>query len=126
MSPEETPLLQDRARPLGTGDAGVFTPLRTAPEGDAGQGLASHSAVSALGLISDFGSHSGSGLPQNIGHRGYKAAFPENSMAGFHGAVAAGAHAVETDVHLSRDGVVVLSHVSCCPCVPFRPYRILC
>ncbi len=33
-------------------------------------------------------------------------------MAGFHGAVAAGAHAVETDVHLSRDGVVVLSHVS--------------
>ena len=32
-------------------------------------------------------------------------------MAGFHGAVAAGAHAIETDVHLSRDGVVVLSHV---------------
>ena len=42
-------------------------------------------------------------------------------MAGFHGAVAAGAHAVETDVHLSRDGVVVLSHVRShlpCPCVP--------
>ncbi|KAJ4306241.1 hypothetical protein N0V88_001039 [Collariella sp. IMI 366227] len=49
-------------------------------------------------------------LPQNIGHRGYKAAFPENSMAAFHGAVAAGAHGIETDVHLSRDGVVVLSH----------------
>ncbi|KAL2131914.1 hypothetical protein VTI74DRAFT_4441 [Chaetomium olivicolor] len=49
-------------------------------------------------------------LPQNIGHRGFKAAFPENSMAAFHGAVAAGAHAIETDVHLSRDGVVVLSH----------------
>ena len=62
---------------------------------------------------------SGSGkpqqLPQNIGHRGYKAAFPENSMAAFHGAVVAGAHALETDLHLSRDGVVVLSHVSSQP-----------
>jgi glycerophosphoryl diester phosphodiesterase len=26
-------------------------------------------------------------------------------------AVKVGAHAIETDVHLSRDGVVVLSHV---------------
>ncbi|KAK4236274.1 PLC-like phosphodiesterase [Achaetomium macrosporum] len=49
-------------------------------------------------------------LPQNIGHRGYKAAFPENTMAAFRGAVAAGAHAIETDLHLSRDGVAVLSH----------------
>ena len=49
-------------------------------------------------------------LPFNIGHRGYKAAFPENSLAAFDGAVAAGAHAIETDLHLSRDGVVVLSH----------------
>ena len=58
---------------------------------------------------------SGSGkprLPQNIGHRGYKAAFPENTMAAFHGAVVAGAPGLETDLHLSRDGVVVLSHVS--------------
>ncbi|KAH6630902.1 PLC-like phosphodiesterase [Chaetomium sp. MPI-SDFR-AT-0129] len=50
------------------------------------------------------------GLPLNIGHRGYKAVFPENSMAAFEGALAAGAHALETDLHLSRDGVVVLSH----------------
>ncbi len=45
-------------------------------------------------------------------------------MAGFHGAVAAGAHALETDVHLSRDGVVVLSHVSShlpYPYVPSHP-----
>jgi hypothetical protein len=60
----------------------------------------------------ESGSGSGPRLPVNIGHRGYKAAFPENSMAAFHGAVAAGAHAIETDLHLSRDGVVVLSHVS--------------
>ncbi|SPQ22049.1 4f77f2eb-8825-449f-ad3f-0b487ff4e79b [Thermothielavioides terrestris] len=52
----------------------------------------------------------GGRLPLNIGHRGYNAAFPENTMAAFQGAVAAGAHAIETDLHLSRDGVVVLSH----------------
>jgi phosphatidylglycerol phospholipase C len=51
-------------------------------------------------------------LPQSIGHRGYKAKFPENTMAAFRGAVAAGVHAIETDVHLTKDGVVVLSHVS--------------
>ncbi|KAI4866736.1 PLC-like phosphodiesterase [Hypoxylon rubiginosum] len=49
-------------------------------------------------------------LPQAISHRGYKAAFPENTMAAFRGAVDVGAHAIETDLHLSRDGVVVLSH----------------
>ncbi|CAH0059132.1 unnamed protein product [Clonostachys solani] len=49
-------------------------------------------------------------LPQTIAHRGYKAAWPENSMAAFKGAVEVGAHAIETDLHLSRDGVVVLSH----------------
>lgn len=49
-------------------------------------------------------------VPQAIAHRGYKAKFPENSMAAFVGAVEAGAQALETDVHLSKDGVVVLSH----------------
>ena len=33
-------------------------------------------------------------------------------MDAFAGAVKAGAHAIETDIHLSKDGVVVLSHVS--------------
>lgn len=50
-------------------------------------------------------------LPQNIGHRGYKARYPENTMIGFQAAIDAGAHAIETDVHLTADGVVVLSHV---------------
>lgn len=49
--------------------------------------------------------------PQAISHRGYKAAFPENTMVAFRGAVEVGADAIETDLHLSRDGVVVLSHV---------------
>ena len=32
-------------------------------------------------------------------------------MGAFHGAVKVGAQAIETDIHLSKDGVVVLSHV---------------
>jgi glycerophosphoryl diester phosphodiesterase len=50
-------------------------------------------------------------LPQTIAHRGHKAAFPENTLGAFRGAVEVGSHAIETDVHLSKDGVVVLSHV---------------
>ncbi|KAL5604919.1 hypothetical protein BROUX41_001751 [Berkeleyomyces rouxiae] len=50
-------------------------------------------------------------VPQAVAHRGFSAVYPENSMAGFRGAVEeAGAQALETDVHLSRDGVVVLAH----------------
>ncbi|KAI9870892.1 MAG: gamma-tubulin [Pleopsidium flavum] len=49
-------------------------------------------------------------LPQTIAHRGYKAKYPENTMGAFVGAVEAGAHAIETDIHLSSDDVVVLSH----------------
>ena len=49
--------------------------------------------------------------PQTIAHRGLSAKYPENTLRTFAEAVAAGAHAIETDLHLSRDGVVVLSHV---------------
>lgn len=50
--------------------------------------------------------------PQTIAHRGYKAKYAENSMKAMCAAVEAGADALETDVHLTADGVVVLSHVS--------------
>ncbi|KAH8147535.1 uncharacterized protein LAJ45_08362 [Morchella importuna] len=49
-------------------------------------------------------------LPQAIAHRGFQAQFPENTILAFEGAVKAGAHAIETDLHLSRDGVVMISH----------------
>ena len=49
-------------------------------------------------------------VPQCIAHRGYKARFPENSMLAFREAVKAGTHALETDVHITMDDVVVLSH----------------
>lgn len=52
-------------------------------------------------------------LPQNIAHRGFKAEHPENTLRAFKAAIEdAGAHAIETDIHLSRDNVVILSHVS--------------
>lgn len=49
-------------------------------------------------------------FPQAIAHRGYKAHHPENTMRAFKAAVKGRAHAIETDIHLSKDGVVVLSH----------------
>ncbi|KAF2774161.1 PLC-like phosphodiesterase [Teratosphaeria nubilosa] len=49
-------------------------------------------------------------MPQCIAHRGYKAKHPENTMAAFKGAVKAGAHAIETDLHVTKDEVVVISH----------------
>lgn len=61
------------------------------------------------------------GLPQAIAHRGYKAEFPENTMGAFRGAVEVGAHAIETDVHLSKDDVVVISHVRNIKSDPSRP-----
>lgn len=39
-------------------------------------------------------------------------------MAGFQAAVQVGAHALETDLHLSSDGVVVLTHVTSLPPPP--------
>ncbi|KAF7947203.1 uncharacterized protein EAE97_004452 [Botrytis byssoidea] len=52
-------------------------------------------------------------FPQAIAHRGYKAAHPENTMGAFRGAVEIGAHAIETDLHITKDGVLVISHVCC-------------
>ena len=49
-------------------------------------------------------------MPQCIAHRGYKAKCPENTMAAFKKAVKTGVHALETDVHVTKDEVVVLSH----------------
>ncbi|KAL2885023.1 Phosphatidylglycerol phospholipase C [Ceratocystis lukuohia] len=64
-------------------------------------------------------------VPQAVAHRGYSAVYPENSMAGFRGAIEeAGAQALETDVHLSRDGVVVLAHDNSLKRCFGRPQRV--
>ena len=48
--------------------------------------------------------------PTVIGHRGARALYPENTVAGFKAALAGGLRHFEIDVGMSRDGVVVLSH----------------
>ena len=67
--------------------------------------------VSPASFTSARTTDDGKQRPQAIAHRGYKAAFPENTMGAFRGAVEVGSHAIETDIHLSKDGVVVISHV---------------
>ncbi len=45
-----------------------------------------------------------------VAHRGFSGRYPENTMAAFRAAVALGVDAIEIDVHLSRDGHVVIMH----------------
>ncbi|KAL0950056.1 hypothetical protein HGRIS_010063 [Hohenbuehelia grisea] len=49
-------------------------------------------------------------LPDCWGHRGASARFPENTLASFEAAMRDGAEGIESDVHVSRDGVVVMFH----------------
>jgi len=48
--------------------------------------------------------------PLVFAHRGGSALAPENTLAAFEQALAFGADGLELDVHLSRDGVVVVHH----------------
>ncbi|UOE45083.1 glycerophosphodiester phosphodiesterase [Agromyces larvae] len=50
------------------------------------------------------------GTPRVLAHRGLAVEVPENTLAAFDAAVRTGVHYVETDVHLSRDGVAIVSH----------------
>jgi len=49
-------------------------------------------------------------MPWVIAHRGASAVAPENTMAAFRRAVEMGAECIETDLHLSRDGRLVIVH----------------
>jgi len=58
------------------------------------------------------------------GHRGARAVKPENTLPSFEAAFDAGVSSIETDVHLTRDGVAILYHdalLSDPPCAPIRP-----
>jgi glycerophosphoryl diester phosphodiesterase len=59
-----------------------------------------------------------------IGHRGAPSHLPENTLASFRLAARLGADALEADLVMSRDGVLVVSHdpeLSRTTDVPFRP-----
>lgn len=49
-------------------------------------------------------------LPMQIAHRGGASERPENTLAAFENAVKVGAQMLELDVHLTRDGHVVVLH----------------
>lgn len=44
------------------------------------------------------------------GHRGARSFYPENTLAGFYHAIESGSDFIEVDVHLSKDGVLVIHH----------------
>lgn len=44
------------------------------------------------------------------GHRGWSAAYPENTMESFRAAIEAGVDQIETDVRITKDGELVLIH----------------
>ena len=48
--------------------------------------------------------------PLTLSHRGHSIAYPENTMAAFRAAIEAGVDAIESDVHLTADGQLVMLH----------------
>lgn len=46
----------------------------------------------------------------NFAHRGFSGKYPENTMLAFQKAVEVGADGIELDVHLSKDGELVIMH----------------
>jgi glycerophosphoryl diester phosphodiesterase len=62
--------------------------------------------------------------PLVIAHRGLAVDAPENTLPAFHAAEKVGADILETDVHLSRDGQVIISHDPVLDRVAGRPGRI--
>ncbi|KAI0009872.1 PLC-like phosphodiesterase [Xylariaceae sp. FL0662B] len=86
------------------------TPLLDAGKAALGDGVPAVASIPKTTSLPRLGGGGGGKAPQAIAHRGYKAAAPENTMLAFRAAVECGAAAIETDLHLSRDGVLVLSH----------------
>ena len=51
-----------------------------------------------------------SARPLNIAHQGGEALWPSNTLLAYQGAAALGVGMIETDMHATRDGALVLSH----------------
>ncbi len=49
-------------------------------------------------------------MPRVVAHRGDSMHYPENTLMAFESAVRMGIDVIETDVHLSKDGVIVIWH----------------
>lgn len=69
--------------------------------------LAAPTAVLVIGLAA---ASVASALPFNVGHRGYSAAYPENTLVSIQASFGAGADITEIDLLKSSDGEVVIFH----------------
>lgn len=49
-------------------------------------------------------------MVKNFAHRGYSGCYPENTLIAFEKAIAEGVDGIENDVHLTKDGEVVVIH----------------
>src|SRR5579859_1477616 len=49
-------------------------------------------------------------LPRLFGHRGASGDYPENTIPAFRAAQAAAVPYIELDVHMTRDGAIVVTH----------------
>lgn len=49
-------------------------------------------------------------MTKNYAHRGFSGKYPENTMLAFQKAVEAGCDGIENDVHLTKDGEIVIIH----------------
>ena len=49
-------------------------------------------------------------MTMNIAHRGFSAAYPENTMMAFQKAIEAQCDGIELDLHLTRDGEIIVFH----------------
>jgi len=67
-------------------------------------------SVHAAALILAIGVAAQAGAVDLQGHRGARGLAPENTLAGFRRALEVGVSTLETDLALTRDGVLVLSH----------------
>jgi glycerophosphoryl diester phosphodiesterase len=74
--------------------------------------LAGLAVAVALRLRRERQGIAGPGWPVNLAHRGASARAPENTLEAFRLAVESGAGGLELDVHLTRDGHVVVIHDS--------------
>src|SRR3954462_4716808 len=66
----------------------------------------------------------GAGMKQGFnfqGHRGARGLRPENTLPSFEAALDAGVTSIETDLHLTRDGALVLCHDPLLPAPAFTP-----
>jgi Glycerophosphoryl diester phosphodiesterase family len=60
--------------------------------------------------VASAASSRGQLFPFVIGHRGIPSVYPENTVISFQAAVAAGVDGVESDLHFTKDNVLVLIH----------------